>query len=126
MATRTLLLLAMAALLLFSNSVLCKDVSPSKDPLSKPTDDDDEDLSFLEEPDEAHGHHNLPDFDNFEGGAEDEDFGDFSDFEDAEGDGDEYKAPVVDEKDVVVLKEGNFSAFNSVAAAAYSGANAWQ
>ncbi|KAA0036960.1 hypothetical protein IC582_028079 [Cucumis melo] len=111
MATRTLLLLAMAALLLFSNSVLCKDVSPSKDPLSKPTDDDDEDLSFLEEPDEAHGHHNLPDFDNFEGGAEDEDFGDFSDFEDAEGDGDEYKAPVVDEKDVVVLKEGNFSDF---------------
>ncbi|XP_038895600.1 protein disulfide isomerase-like 1-4 [Benincasa hispida] len=119
MATRTpppllLLLLAMVALLLFSNSVLCKDDSPAKAPPSKSTDDDDEDLSFLEEPDEAHGasgHHHLPDFDNFEGGAEDEDFGDFSDFEDSEGDRDEYKAPVVDEKDVVVLKEGNFSDF---------------
>lgn len=115
MATRTLLLLlAMAALLLFSNSVLCKDDSPAKDPPTKTAADDDEDLSFLEEPDEAHGasgHHHLPDFDNFEGGAEDEDFGDFSDFEDSEGDRDDYKAPVVDDKDVVVLKEGNFSDF---------------
>ncbi|XP_022970462.1 protein disulfide isomerase-like 1-4 [Cucurbita maxima] len=113
MATRTLLLLAVAALLLFSNSVLCKDDSPAKDPPAKATDDDDEDLSFLEEPNEAHGAsgHNLPDFDNFEGGAEDEDFGDLSDFEDSEGDGDEHKAPVVDDKDVVVLKEGNFSDF---------------
>lgn len=103
----------MVALLLFSNSVFCKDDFPSKDPPTKSSDDDDEDLSFLEEPDEAHGasgHHHLPDFD-LEGGAEDEDFGDFSDFEDSEGDRDEYKAPVVDEKDVVVLKEGNFSDF---------------
>lgn len=103
----------MVVLLLFSNSVFCKDDFPSKDPPTKSSDDDDEDLSFLEEPDEAHGasgHHHLPDFD-LEGGAEDEDFGDFSDFEDSEGDRDEYKAPVVDEKDVVVLKEGNFSDF---------------
>lgn len=116
MATRTLLLLLLlplAVLLLFSNSVICKD-SPAKDPPTKTIDDEDEDLSFLEEPDAAAGasaHRHLPDFDGFEGGAEDEDFGDFSDFEDSDADRDEYKAPEVDEKDVVVLKEGNFSDF---------------
>ncbi|XP_023522947.1 protein disulfide isomerase-like 1-4 isoform X3 [Cucurbita pepo subsp. pepo] len=113
MATRTLLLLAMAALLLFSNSVLCIGDSPAKDSAAKSTEDDDEDISFLEEADESHAssHHHLPDFDKFEGGPVDEGFGDLSEFEDSEGDRDEYKAPVVDDKDVVVLKEGNFSDF---------------
>lgn len=109
MANRLLIVLAFTALFLFSNSVLCKD-SKTKD-----VDDDDEDLSFLEEADDKndvsshHGHHHkYPDQDEFEGEGDD-DFENFSDFDESELDNDAYKEPEVDDKDVVVLKERNFT-----------------
>lgn len=108
MVNRIFVVLAFAALFLFSNSVLCKD--------SKPKDldnDDDEDLSFLEEADDknaAASHQKYPDQDDFDGEGDD-DFGNFSDFDDSEADHDDasYKEPEVDDKDVVVLKERNFT-----------------
>ncbi|KAI3411386.1 Protein disulfide-isomerase [Psidium guajava] len=109
MSTRVFLLLSLTALLLFASfpRSLSKDVAG---------DDDDEDLSFLEEPDEAHDaaadaaalHSEFPDSDRFE---DDEDFENYSDFDESEADADAYKEPEVDEKDVVVLKEGNFTDF---------------
>ncbi|KAL5565666.1 hypothetical protein UlMin_028830 [Ulmus minor] len=111
MATRLLLLLTFAALLLFSNSVLSKD-SPAKDSPAKDIDDDDEDLSFLEEADDAGTHHNVhqpyPDPNNFDDEGDDE-FDNFSDFDESEVDQEAYKEPEVDDKDVVVLKERNFT-----------------
>ncbi|KAM7502083.1 hypothetical protein LguiB_000987 [Lonicera macranthoides] len=85
---------------------------------STTTSDDDEDLSFLDEADDAVPHH-TPLSDPLEDGAiesDDEDFGSFDDFETPseyghEGDDEEYSNPQIDEKDVVVLKEGNFSDF---------------
>ncbi|XP_030546092.1 protein disulfide isomerase-like 1-4 [Rhodamnia argentea] len=109
MSTRVFLLLSLTALLLFASfpRSLSKDVAG---------DDDDEDLSFLEEPDEAHDasaaaaapHSEFPDSDHFD---DDEDFENYSDFDESEADADAYKEPEVDEKDVVVLKEGNFTDF---------------
>ena len=107
MASRLSIAIAFAALLLFSNSVLCKE-SKAKD-----QDDDDEDLSFLEESDDksdaAHGDggHN-PDPDNFDDEGDD-DFGNFSDFDESDADQEAYKEPEVDDKDVLVLKERNFT-----------------
>ncbi|KAF4356424.1 hypothetical protein F8388_013289 [Cannabis sativa] len=110
MANRIFILLAFTALFLFSNSVLCKD-STTKDI----SDDDDEDLSFLEESDEKtdatahHDHGSFPDQEDFEGEGDD-DFENFSDFDESEHDQENsYKEPEVDEKDVVVLKERNFT-----------------
>ncbi|CAN0916356.1 Protein disulfide isomerase-like 1-4 [Linum grandiflorum] len=113
--TRFLLLLALIAFLLVSPS-LCKQ------PTNSPDADDDEDLSFLEDEDEAAdvdhiGSSSLHDSDHFDHDDEDadfdneggEDFDNFSDFDDS--DSDPFKQPEVDEKDVVVLKEGNFSDF---------------
>ncbi|XP_074276196.1 protein disulfide isomerase-like 1-4 [Silene latifolia] len=73
---------------------------------------DDEDLSFLEESDPvstSDHHHSFSDGDDgeFDGGNESE----FDDFDDAAfGDeGGDLDMPAVDEKDVVVLKERNFT-----------------
>ncbi|XP_050368522.1 protein disulfide isomerase-like 1-4 [Argentina anserina] len=103
MASRLVLLLTLTAFLflLSSRPVLSKDAS---------VDDDDEDLSFLEEPTEpGHAAPRYPDPDQFDADNFDdaEDGDDFSDFD--EGDQDAYKEPAVDEKDVVVLKAANFS-----------------
>ncbi|KAI4334405.1 hypothetical protein L6164_019103 [Bauhinia variegata] len=73
--------------------------------------DDDEDLSFLEEADDSstspRDHQHYPDPDHFD---EVEDLEDFSGFDDSEADADDsYKEPEFDEKDVVVLKERNFT-----------------
>ncbi|KAL9322773.1 hypothetical protein ACSQ67_010826 [Phaseolus vulgaris] len=90
---RILLLLSLATLLLFSSfsSTLC--ASPAA------VDDDNEDLSFLEDETSAPDHHHH-DF------ADDANYGDFDDFDD---DSEAYKLPEVDEKDVAVLKDKNFS-----------------
>ncbi|KAL7115765.1 hypothetical protein ACP275_04G201600 [Erythranthe tilingii] len=108
MATRLILHITLASLLLFS--LLCTPI------LSSPAaDDDDEDLSFLEEPESAdaasgddHHHHSDAEYSD----NEEEEFDDFevpSDFnpqDEEEGD-----AANFDEKDVVVLTGGNFSDF---------------
>ena len=107
MASRLTIALALAALLFFSSSVLCKDSPAAKDAVADA--DDDEDLSFLEESEGKNaashgGGHHYPDPDD----DDDADFENFSDFDGAEGD-EAYKEPEVDEKDVVVLKERNFT-----------------
>ncbi|XP_004295031.1 PREDICTED: protein disulfide isomerase-like 1-4 [Fragaria vesca subsp. vesca] len=96
MASRLVLLFTFTALLIHLSSRPALSV-----------DDDDEDLSFLEEPTEQ-GHHapHYPDPDQFDADSYDE-ADDFSDFD--EGDQDAFKEPEVDEKDVVVLKGANFS-----------------
>ncbi|KAL6204829.1 hypothetical protein ACLB2K_022096 [Fragaria x ananassa] len=96
MASRLVLLFTFTALLILLSSRPALSV-----------DDDDEDLSFLEEPTEQ-GHHapHYPDPDQFDADSYDE-ADDFSDFD--EGDQDASKEPEVDEKDVVVLKGANFS-----------------
>lgn len=101
MPSRLVLFLSVTALLLFSS------FSPT---LSKNVVDDDEDLSFLEEAnDHSHVDHSDPDhLDEY--AADDDDFENLSDFDDSAYE-DEYKEPEVDDKDVVVLKEGNFSEF---------------
>lgn len=109
MSGRLLLVLSIAALLLFTalSSATHKD------------DDLDEDLSFLqsEEKDDAsgslssHGLRTDPDQLDDENDNDDEDFENFEDFEGFDSDHEQYKQPDVDEKDVVVLKEGNFSEF---------------
>ncbi|KAL2593659.1 hypothetical protein AAZV13_12G142300 [Glycine max] len=82
---RILVVLSLATLLLFSSLflTLCDDLT------------DDEDLGFLDEPSAApeHGHYH----------DDDANFGDF------EEDPEAYKQPEVDEKDVVILKEKNFT-----------------
>lgn len=115
MSTRVfLLLLSLAALLLVAS--LPRSLSKEVAGAGAADDDDDEDLSFLEEPEDGHdaagaaaAHHGeFPDSDHFD---DDEDFENYSDLDEAEHDGDGYKEPEVDDKDVVVLKEGNFSDF---------------
>ncbi|BAT91962.1 hypothetical protein LR48_Vigan05g179600 [Vigna angularis] len=88
---RILLLLSLATLLLFSSfsSTLCA-APPAAD-------DDNEDLSFLEEETSTPDHHQH----HFDDASDD-----FDDFED---DSEAYKQPQVDEKDVIVLKDKNFS-----------------
>ncbi|KAJ1409202.1 Thioredoxin-like superfamily [Sesbania bispinosa] len=89
---RIFIVLSLTTLLLFSSfsHVLCEE---------------EEDLSFLEEPDENDSYHH-----HHHGGFDDDaatDFDDFSGFEDAEAEA--YKEPEVDDKDVVVLKDKNFT-----------------
>ncbi|RZB74654.1 Protein disulfide isomerase-like 1-4 isoform B [Glycine soja] len=103
---RLIVSLSLATLLLFSSLslTLCDKIPPQNDN----NNDDDEDLSFLEEPDDAaatshHGH--FPDPDRFdEDGDDDGDFGDFSGFDHST-----EEAFEVDDKDVVVLNERNFT-----------------
>ncbi|XP_042476410.1 protein disulfide isomerase-like 1-4 [Macadamia integrifolia] len=104
MATRFLLFLCILALLIFSG--ICSASESKKD------EDLDEDLSFLEEDEEKSpiDNHSAsdPDFPSDDG---DEDFDNFDDFDGSYSDHESYSQPEVDEKDVVVLKEGNFSDF---------------
>ncbi|CAF2365852.1 unnamed protein product [Brassica napus] len=99
MASRVLLLLSLTALLIFSA------VSPS---LSADVDDD-EDLSFLEDLTEEVKAPSKPLTDDFDGGDDDEEEDEehFSDL--ASPDSGPFPAPDVDEKDVVVVKERNFT-----------------
>ncbi|XP_043701714.1 protein disulfide isomerase-like 1-4 [Telopea speciosissima] len=110
MSTRFLLFLFISALLIFSG-ICSASAAPSKDS-SKKDEDLDEDLSFLQEDDEKSPidkHSDLdPEFPSYEG---DEDFDNFDDFDGTYSDHESYSQPEVDEKDVVVLKEGNFSEF---------------
>lgn len=74
--------------------------------LSSVVEDEEEDLSFLEEQDsDAHSDSNPY--------GEHHDFENYEDLEDDSSDhgDDSYEPPVVDDKDVAVLKEGNFSEF---------------
>ncbi|KAJ6948955.1 hypothetical protein NC651_003074 [Populus alba x Populus x berolinensis] len=111
MSTRFIFLLSLTVLLLFSQ------LSPSLSKLQNAaTEDDDEDLSFLEEETDVvphgHGHDQdpYPDPDQFDEEFDNEDdLDNYSDLDDSELDS--YKEPEIDNKDVVVLKEGNFSDF---------------
>jgi protein disulfide-isomerase A1 len=115
MSTRFIFLLSLTALLLFSQ------LSPSLSKLQNAAaEDDDEDLSFLEEETDAvphghghdhdHDHDHYPDPDQFDEEFDNEDdLDNYSDLDDSELDS--YKEPEIDDKDVVVLKEGNFSDF---------------
>ncbi|KAJ9188857.1 hypothetical protein P3X46_000215 [Hevea brasiliensis] len=111
MSRRFILLISLTTLLIFSK--LSPTLSKTQnDKVQDP--DDDEDLSFLEEENDKndavpHDNH-YPDSDQFEGDEIDSDhFDNYSDFDDSESD--PYKVPEIDDKDVVVLKEGNFSDF---------------
>ncbi|CAH9080410.1 unnamed protein product [Cuscuta epithymum] len=71
--------------------------------------DEEEDLSFLEKDDDSFSSHSDPyghehDYENYDDLAEDPEALDH-------GYDDSFQPPTVDEKDVVVLKEGNFSDF---------------
>ncbi|WCJ41028.1 Protein disulfide isomerase-like 1-4 [Euphorbia peplus] len=107
MSSRYILLLTISTLLIFSPSL-------SKT-LDSGADSDDEDLTFLEEDDPTDKTtstipDHYPDPDQFDEDEMDtDDFENYSDFDDA--DSDSYKEPLIDDKDVVVLKEGNFSDF---------------
>ncbi|KAF3955730.1 hypothetical protein CMV_019085 [Castanea mollissima] len=109
MPSRLVLLLSLTALLLFSSlSVTLSSKAVENDI------DEDEDLSFLEEPEDKSDAAHFSDPDHYdEDFAGDEDFENYADLdESAFQDEDEgYKVPDVDEKDVVVLREGNFSDF---------------
>ncbi|TXG73856.1 hypothetical protein EZV62_002435 [Acer yangbiense] len=105
MTTRRILLLTLSVFLLFST------LSPALSKSEK-TDvvDDDEDLSFLEEPETDGKSHSTHHHSDDEPDLDDEfsdDFDHYPDFDDEESDS--YKQPEIDEKDVVVLKERNFS-----------------
>ncbi|KAI4385497.1 hypothetical protein MLD38_003516 [Melastoma candidum] len=107
------LFLSLSALLLLS---LCAASVAAGAPAS--ADDDDEDLSFLEDPEDsatAHSGHDHPHYDDDDFGYDDDGSHDFDDelgdLDDFEGSAGAYKEPEIDEKDVVVLKEGNFSDF---------------
>ncbi|KAG5238079.1 protein disulfide isomerase [Salix suchowensis] len=111
MSTRFIFLLSLTALLLFSQLSVSKLQNAAAE-------DDDEDLSFLEEETDAvphdhnHGnsHDHYPDPDQFDEELDnDDDVENYSDLDDSELDS--YKEPEIDDKDVVVLKEGNFSDF---------------
>lgn len=109
MAAKALLIFSLSVLILF-NAFSSASLSSSS---SKP--DDDEDLSFLEEDDAVSSH---PPSDPYQYGSEDyRDFENYDDLEEEEeeasdsGDHEAYSMPVVDEKDVVVLKDSNFSDF---------------
>ncbi|KAK1260716.1 Protein disulfide isomerase-like 1-4 [Acorus gramineus] len=108
MATRTLILsLAFTALLLFHA------VTDAVDPKKPPEEDLDEDLSFLEEDESAAKHAPSDHDDAFEEDDEDlEGMGDFDPEAYAGHDHDHHHSvPEIDETDVVVLTEKNFSGF---------------
>ncbi|CAJ2654413.1 protein disulfide isomerase-like 1-4-like [Trifolium pratense] len=101
---RHVVFLSLTTLLLLSSFSLTLCEKASKN-------DEDEDLSFLEEPEDDastthHDHGNFPDPDQFE--DDDEDFGD-GDFSGFDPNSEEFNEPEVDDKDVVVLKERNFT-----------------
>ena len=101
---RTLPLLLL--LLLTASSLLLSSVSASDPEKSRDLDDDEEDLGFLEDPEEASG----AGHDHAEDAYSDEDSSE--DFDPSLFDGeDEPPQPALDEKDVVVLTDGNFSQF---------------
>ncbi|XP_039037633.1 protein disulfide isomerase-like 1-4 [Hibiscus syriacus] len=107
---RIFLAISLVSLLLFVT------LTPSISKTTKNDDvEDDEDLRFLEETEgksdagSHHSHFNEEDEDDQYGDLDDDDFGNFHDFDDS--DSDQYKEPEVDDKDVVVLKHGNFSDF---------------
>ncbi|KAK3027181.1 hypothetical protein RJ639_042447 [Escallonia herrerae] len=117
MASRLVIALSLSSLLLFS--LLTTQSSSIND-------DDDEDLSFLEADDDddvpapAHRHPDPDQFDFESDDVDDEnddDFGAFDDFDSPSGEKfdheeeEEHPNLQIDEKDVVVLKEGNFSEF---------------
>ncbi|KDP44055.1 hypothetical protein JCGZ_05522 [Jatropha curcas] len=110
MSARLILVLSLTALLVFSK--LSPSLSKSENDKQQ-QDDDDEDLSFLEEENDKNDAtsddtHHYPDSDQFEeDDIDDDDFENYSDFNDSESD--PYKEPEFDEKDVVVLKERNFT-----------------
>ncbi|XP_031247288.1 protein disulfide isomerase-like 1-4 [Pistacia vera] len=104
MSTRYILLLSLTILLLIStfSPVLSKSKTDA-------VEDDDEDLSFLEEADTdtkngAASDHFDDDADAYDDFPDDFDNDSYSDFDESE-----YKEPEIDDKDVVVLKERNFS-----------------
>ncbi|CAI9105099.1 OLC1v1003953C1 [Oldenlandia corymbosa var. corymbosa] len=116
MPSRLILLLSLSSLLLLSIIVtpaVCKTSAAA-------VDDDDEDLSFLEDGDDEAADHSSPhhyggedDFSDQEESYDDDDFEVPSNFDHGDG-GNEDEVGFnsgVDEKDVVVLKEGNFSDF---------------
>ncbi|KAF9595803.1 hypothetical protein IFM89_004741 [Coptis chinensis] len=105
---RFLPILSISLLLLFTSATFFS--SANKD------DDLDEDLSILleDEQQQSHSQENDDDhFGDFHKFDEEEEGGDDDDLEDFDHDhqNEEYPTPEVDEKDVVVLKEGNFSDF---------------
>ncbi|XP_034687822.1 protein disulfide isomerase-like 1-4 [Vitis riparia] len=106
MSGRLVLLLFLSSLLLFSQ------FSPSLS-TDKNDDDLDEDLSFLEQDDVVEPQHSksghTSDPDEFDDDALDDDFDNHSDFDEPDSDYGKYSQPEIDEKDVVVLKERNFS-----------------
>ncbi|CAH8362446.1 unnamed protein product [Eruca vesicaria subsp. sativa] len=97
MTSRVFLLLSLTTLLIFSS------VSPSS---STDVDDEEEDLTFLEDPKEEPEAPSKPLSDDDEEEEEEED-GDFSHITNAHSA--PFPAPEVDEKDVVVIKERNFT-----------------
>lgn len=106
MSGRLLFLLFLSSLLIFSQ------FSPSLS--AAKNDDSDEDLSFLEEDDDVveplhskSGHSEDPD--EFDDDALDDSFDGHSDFDESDSDFGYSSQPEIDEKDVVILKERNFS-----------------
>nr|QVL22810.1 protein disulfide isomerase precursor 1 [Viola betonicifolia] len=117
MSYRLILLLALSTLLLSSLFTPSLSKSQKDDKAAASDGNDDEDLSFLEEDDASHGSrhsagaqpfHDSDGFDDEEDDGDVDDFENYSGFDDA-GSDDQYKEPEVDEKDVVVLKERNFT-----------------
>ncbi|KAL4380642.1 hypothetical protein AHAS_Ahas04G0053900 [Arachis hypogaea] len=115
---RLVVLLSLTTLLLFSSFTLTSTKKSSQND-NTANENDDEDLSFLEEPDEAAttAHHradsNLPDPDGDDEDLEldeddDNDYGDFSSYSPSHFEA-EQPPWDVDDKDVVVLKERNFT-----------------
>lgn len=105
MAAKALLVLSLSLLILLNNF----------SSLSLANADDDEDLSFLEEEEEDAVPSSDPDPHHYGGEDEHRDFENYDDLEEEASDsGDHdssYSIPAVDEKDVVVLKDSNFSEF---------------
>lgn len=89
---RILILLSLTTLLFFS----------SFSPVLSEQEELDEDLAFLDEPDETDAHHHHQ---HHDAGNESDLEEDFSGYEHPES----YQAPEIDEKDVVVLKDTNFT-----------------
>ncbi|XP_050212414.1 protein disulfide isomerase-like 1-4 [Mercurialis annua] len=114
MSRRFFLLLSLVTLLLFSTLSTSLSKSENDNKSNKNDDDDDEDLSFLEEEDTtdnkngAASHLQYPDSDQFDEDDidNDDDFENYSDFDESD---DSFKEPQIDDKDVVVLKERNFT-----------------
>lgn len=117
MPSRLILLLSLTSLLLFP-IIVTPALSKTPTPSAAADDVDDEDLSFLEDEDDAasqhSSQHHVKDDDDFS--DQDESYDDFevpSNFgHGEEGHDDELELiPNLEEKDVVVLNEGNFSGF---------------